>query len=110
LLAAIIPDGSSLDVLHGKFGWGMESLLTGWLGRVGLWALLIVSIGVYGIIAFNMSFSFINSFVEKWKATSWLSSKPKKELSSETEPIDEAQQWAEAAEIAANKFAPEKKK
>lgn len=110
LLAAIIPDGSSLDVLHGKFGWGMESLLTGWLGRVGLWALLIVSIGVYGIIAFNMSFSFINSFVEKWKATSWLSSKPKEELSSETEPIDEAQQWAEAAEIAANKFAPEKKK
>jgi len=105
LLAAMIPDHSALDVLHGKFGWGMESLVSGWIGRLGLWMALLISIGVYAIIAFNMSFGFVNTFWEKWK--------PKGREKQEPEPeneLNEEERMAEAAQMAANMFAPHKKK
>lgn len=112
LLAAIIPDGSSFDVLHGRFGWGMEELISGWIGRVGLWFLLLMSIGIYGIIAFNMSFAFVTNFIEKWKPSSFKRA-TKDEVVSEDEDDDtnksEEDLMAEAARMAANMFAPEKK-
>lgn len=105
LLAAMIPDGSAFDVLHGKFGWGMEELISGWIGRLGLWMALIISIGIYAIIAFNMSFGFVNTFWEKWKPKG--RSKPEPEEEAE---LTEEERMAEAAQMAANMFAPHKKK
>lgn len=111
LLAAIIPDGNSLDVLHGRFGWGMEQIISGWIGRVGLWFLLLLSIGIYGIIAFNMSFAFVTNFIEKWKPSNFKRAAKDQVVADEDEDAGKSEEdlMAEAARLAANMFAPEKK-
>lgn len=112
LLAAIIPDGSSVDVLHGRFGWGMEQLIAGWIGRVGLWFLLIISIGLYGIIAFNMSFSFVSNFIEKWKPSNFNFRRNKDDdemVEEDNSNKSEEDLMNEAAMLAANIFSADKK-
>lgn len=74
-LLGFLTYGQKLDILGGKFGFGMTNLLHNYIGNIGIVLLLTFSIIIYLAVAYNMSFGFIKEMMAKLK----LNRKPKPE-------------------------------
>lgn len=75
-LLGFLTYGQKLDILGGKFGFGMTNILHGYVGNVGIVLVLVFSMVIYLAVAYNMSFAFIKEAMAKLK----LSRIPRPEL------------------------------
>lgn len=64
-LLGFITYGGKLDILGGKFGWGLYTLLAKQIGNLGVGLSLAFSMIIYLAVAYNMSFSFLKKWWEK---------------------------------------------
>jgi len=64
-LIGFLTYGSKLDILGGKFGFGMTNLLYGYVKNIGIVLILIFSMVIYITVAYNMSFSFLKDLWAK---------------------------------------------
>lgn len=66
-LLGFLTYGKKLDILGGKFGFGMTNILHSYIGNIGIILLLAFSMAIYVAVAYNMSFSFIKDIMAKMK-------------------------------------------
>jgi S-DNA-T family DNA segregation ATPase FtsK/SpoIIIE len=64
-LLGFVTYGTRLDVLGGKFGFGMVNLLYEYVKNIGIVLLLVFSLVIYLTVAYNMSFGFLKEFWNK---------------------------------------------
>jgi S-DNA-T family DNA segregation ATPase FtsK/SpoIIIE len=61
-LLGFITYGGKLDILGGKFGWALYTLLAKQTGNLGVGLSLAFSLIIYLTVAYNMSFSFLKTW------------------------------------------------
>lgn len=86
-LLGFLTYGKKLDILGGKFGFGMTNILHGYVGNVGIVLVLVFSMVIYLAIAYNMSFTFLKEAMAKLK----LSRIPRPELYKDKEEKTDAE-------------------
>ena len=64
-LLGFLTYGKHLDVLGGKFGFGMTNILHSYIGNVGIVLVLVFSMVIYLAVAYNMSFAFLKDMAAK---------------------------------------------
>lgn len=66
-LLGFLTYGEKLDILGGKFGFGMTNILHSYVGNIGIVLILVFSMVIYLAVAYNMSFAFIKDIAAKLK-------------------------------------------
>lgn len=65
-LLGFLTYGTSFDVLGGLFGYGAATWLEANLGKAGVVLSLLFSLALFGLLAFNISYSRVGQWLEKF--------------------------------------------
>jgi S-DNA-T family DNA segregation ATPase FtsK/SpoIIIE len=66
-LLGFLTYGQKLDILGGKFGFGMTNIFHNYIGNIGIVLVLAFSMIIYLAVAYNMSFAFLKDAIAKLK-------------------------------------------
>jgi S-DNA-T family DNA segregation ATPase FtsK/SpoIIIE len=83
-LLGFVAYGTRLDVLGGRFGFGMVNLLYEYVKNIGIALILVFSLVIYLTVAYNMSFGFLKEFWNKLRDWKTKSSEPEEDADVDT--------------------------